>query len=71
MFKDKLTQIKDQINNFTNNKPLLMFTYIQRKLDRSLDNYLKELELNIDYLLYRDPKKVKKWVGKQIDKGEL
>ena len=68
MFKDNLIAIKNQIDSFTNNKNELMVKYIKRKLDRSLDNYLREVELNVDYLLYRDDKKVIKWVDKKFGK---
>lgn len=70
-FEKKLSYIKSDISKFSNNKNDLMVKYIQRKLDRSLNNYLKEVEIQINYLLYRDSKKVQKYLTKKLEKGDL
>lgn len=65
-FNQNLLEIKKEIDGFTNSPSILMPKFIKRKLDRSLDNYLKELEININYLLYRDRNKVQKYLDKTI-----
>ena len=70
-FDTKLEKAKINISSFTNSPSTLMPKYIRRKLDRSLEKYIKELEINLAYLLYRDNKKVRKYVKKQIEKGVL
>lgn len=71
MFENNLEIIKKTISSFTNNKVSLMTKYVQRKLDRSLDNYIKEIEINLNYLLYRDNSKVQKYLKQKLEKGEL
>ena len=69
-FKYKLNKIEKEINNFTNNPSKLMPLFIKRKLDRSLENYLREVEININYLLYRKEEKVQKYIDKTILREE-
>lgn len=64
MFKDNLVNIKTKIDSFTGNQKELMFTYIQRKLDRSFENYSKEIDNQINYLLNNNVT-VSKIVGKR------
>lgn len=66
MFKDILNNVSNKIDSFTGDKSNLMYSFIDRKLNRSLEVYIKEMDTQVNYLLYRNKEKV----IKKLDKRE-
>lgn len=61
MFK---LQIKNIINDFNQLKPTNLSDIVQKRLDKSFQLYLSELNSASNYLIYKDTLKVLKKINK-------
>lgn len=60
MFKNNLLTIRKELNDNTFSRAALLNNFLNKKLDRSLNNYETELKKTVRYLLSRDGEKVLK-----------
>lgn len=60
MFKNNLLTIRKELNDNTFSRATLLNNFLNKKLDRSLNNYETELKKTVRYLLSRDGEKVLK-----------
>ena len=68
-FYKNLIRINKEIENFSNSSDLLS-TYIEIKLNRSLEMYDKEMNKNIEYIMSRNKDKVMRALDKFNKKEE-
>jgi len=69
MFKDLLKEIKTEVDSFSG-KEEIANKAVDRKLNRSLDNFEKNIELNVKYILSRNNYKVLKALDRAAKKKE-
>lgn len=68
-FYKNIIRINKEIEAFSNSSNLLA-TYIETKLNRSLEMYDKEMNKNIEYIMSRDKDKVMRALDKFNKKEE-
>lgn len=68
-FYKNLIRINKEIEGFSNSSDLLS-TYIEIKLNRSLEMYDREMNKNIEYIMSRDKDKVMRALDKFNKKEE-
>lgn len=69
-FKINIKKIETEVVNFVNSPKKTFKKYISKKLNRSLSNYMDDVNLNIKYLVSRKSIDVMRHVDKMQKKEE-
>lgn len=66
MFKDVLNTIMEDLDRISKvDKNTIYESMVKSKVDNSYNNYSSNLQINFDYLLYRDSLKVLKTIKRE------
>ena len=70
-FGERVFKLRNQLQERLDNKRDVLYDCVSFKLDRSYNNYLKEIEEKTNYILSRNNYKVVKTLSRQVKEEEL